>query len=104
MTHTPQQESTQNRMQEDKTELAIIREELKYSMSEMAQELKISKSVYQGYETNRRATPPHTLEMAFAALQRVREFDKRYAPGGELDQIMADVPLFMSDPIKGGCE
>lgn len=78
--------------------LKEIRDEMKYSMSEMAQELCISKSVYQGYETGRRGTPPHTLEMAVSALQRVKEFDQRYAPGGILDQIMTDVPMFLSDP------
>lgn len=77
--------------------LKEIREELKYSMSEMAQELQISKSTFQGYENGTRPTPPHTLEMAFAALQRSKDWAKRYEPGGELDQIMADVPMFMSE-------
>lgn len=79
------------------SDLKTIREELHYSMSEMAQELKISKSAVQGYETGRRPTPPHTLEMAFAALQRSNDWAKRYVPGGELDQIMADVPMFMGE-------
>lgn len=79
------------------TEIRAIRHELKYSLSEMAQELKLSKSTLQGYDENRSPTPPHTLEMAHAALQRVREFDKRYIKGGELDQIMANVPYFMSE-------
>jgi DNA-binding XRE family transcriptional regulator len=78
-------------------QLSEIRAELKYSMSEMAQELQISKSVFQGHESGRRITPPHTLEMAFAALQRVKEWQKRYEPGGELDQIISKVPLFMSE-------
>ena len=78
-------------------QLREIRTELKYSMSEMAEELQISKSVYQGYETGRRATPPHTLEMAAAALQRSGEWNKRYERGGQYDQIMADVPMFLGE-------
>ena len=81
--------------------LKQIRSELHYSMSEMAQELQISKSAVQGYENGTRPTPPHTLEMAFAALQRNKEFNKRYEPGGKLDQIMADVPVFMSEVDRG---
>ena len=63
--------------------LKEIREQLRYSMQDMADELQISKSVYQGYETGRRKTPPQTLESAHTALARVKEFDKRYKKGGE---------------------
>lgn len=85
-------------------QLKEIREEMHYSMSEMSEELRISKSTYQGYESGRRATPPHTMESAFAALQRVKKWDVEWAkkckPGGILDQIMEKVPYFMSEPCE----
>lgn len=77
--------------------LAEIRTELKYSMSEMAQELCLKKATYQCYENATRETPPHVLADATAALQRVREWDKRYIKGGELDRVMANVPMFASE-------
>lgn len=77
--------------------LREIREEMKYSMSEMAQELLLKKATYQGYEEGKRAIPPHTLEMAFQALQRDRDWSKRYIPGGELDIYFQDVPHFQGD-------
>jgi len=79
------------------TELKAIREQLGYSMSEMAEELQIGKPTYQGYESGRRATPPLTLGMALMALGRVVDWEKRYLPGGVCDQIMAEVPMFMGE-------
>ena len=77
--------------------LAQIRSELKYSMAEMAQELALKKATYQSYETLRTQTPPHVLADAIAALQRVREWDKRYLKGGEADKYYASVPMFLSE-------
>lgn len=88
-------ENEPNRMR-----LAEIRSQLKYSMSEMAEELVISKSTYQGYETGRRHVPALTLSMAFDALQRVKAFDKRYQPGGEFDKYIREIPMFMSEAIR----
>jgi len=82
------------------TELKAIREQLGYSMSERAEELQISKPTYQGYESGRRTTPPLTLGMALMALGRVAEWEKRYLPGGECDQIMADVPIFLGERVN----
>jgi transcriptional regulator with XRE-family HTH domain len=79
------------------SDLKEIRDQLHYSMSEMAEELQISKSVYQGYESGRRSAPPHTLEMAFAALQRNQEHKTRYEPGAEMDVFYQSVPKFMGE-------
>jgi len=81
------------------TELKAIREQLGYSMSEMAEELQIKKGTLQGYESGRRATPPLTLGMALVALGKVVDWEKRYLPGGECDQIMADVPMFLGERV-----
>ena len=80
--------------------LKAIREEMKFSYAEMADMVGLKRATYQGYETGRRATPPHVIAEAEAALQRHKDWPKRYDLDGEytlgLDReyphgIMSDV-------------
>ena len=82
--------------------LKQIREELKYSLEDMAQIIGTKKGTYQGYEIGRRTTPPHILQAAELVLQRDREFMQRYVPGGAFDQIiMEEYPLgIVSAPME----
>ena len=69
-------------------ELSKIRQELKYSVREMAEELVLHPSTYQGYESGRRAVPAYVVCLAKAARDRVNGFFKRYEPSGEFDAML----------------
>lgn len=66
----------------------------------MAEALNISKSTYQSYDEGRRATPQHIIQLAQCTLDRSLAHSQRYQPGGELDQIITNVPMFLSDPVR----
>lgn len=72
--HTKKHESSKKGLNRMQTELKAIREELGFSYGEMAQELGVHKATYQGYETGRRATPPHIISSARDSLARDRAF------------------------------
>lgn len=59
-----------------KTKIRKIREHLGYDYQDMADELKLNKSTYQGYDQGRRSTPNHVLEAARVARKRVDNFMK----------------------------
>jgi transcriptional regulator with XRE-family HTH domain len=61
-------------MRPDKTEIRKIREHLRYSYQEMADELKLLKATYQGYDTGDRPTPADVLAKAQEARVRVDAF------------------------------
>lgn len=70
--------------------LKAIREQFGWSYAEMAELLGLCRSTYQGYETGRRATPPHILKLAQESLDLERKRMKaRYKSGGEFDRIAA---------------
>jgi transcriptional regulator with XRE-family HTH domain len=70
-----------------------IREQLKWSFAEMADALNLSRSTYQSYDEERRATPPEVLKLAQETLERSLSHSialkERYMPGGEVDQELA---------------
>jgi transcriptional regulator with XRE-family HTH domain len=76
--------------------LKAIREQLQWSYAEMAESLKLSKATYQCYDEGREP-PPEVLKLAQETLERSLAHSSRYESGGELDRIMADVPMFMSE-------
>jgi transcriptional regulator with XRE-family HTH domain len=57
-----------------KSELQRIREHLKYTFQDMADELKLNRATYQGYETGRRAAPVNIVSAARQAQKRVDAF------------------------------
>lgn len=70
-------------------ELKAIREQMGFTVREMADELVLHPATYQGYETGRRKCPAYVVYIARESLKKDREFFKRYRPGGEFDRIIA---------------
>jgi transcriptional regulator with XRE-family HTH domain len=83
--------------------LKAIRESFGWSYSEMAELLGLKRATYQGYETGRRATPPHVLKQAQESLDLERKRMKnRYKSGGEFDQIAARLhPCGIMSEVRG---
>ena len=61
-------------------ELKKIRIKMNYSVRGFAELLGLNAATYQGYEYNRRATPPQVIEEARAAYKRDRNFFKHELP------------------------